>query len=217
MGLSPANPRPATGTVVAGEPLGSASIAVVVLHGRDQDPQWMLENLAWELELPRAAFILPEAENNTWYPGRFFDREEENEPWVRRALAACTNAVGIAEAAGIPIERIALAGFSQGACLVAELLAREPRRYAAAAILTGGLFGTEDQLHVPRGSLDGLPVLITGHVDDDWVPVPRVERTAELLREAHARVELAIHDDPEHQINDDEVAAVRRLLVDVGA
>jgi predicted esterase len=217
MGLSPANPRAASDIVVAGEPLESASVAVVTLHGRDQDPRWMLENLVSQLDLPRVAFILPEAENNTWYPGRFFDREEENEPWVRRALATCKHAVRIAEDAGIPVERIALAGFSQGACLVAELLAREPRHYAAAAILTGGLFGTEDQVHVPRASLDGVPVLITGHVDDDWVPVPRVERTAELLREAHARVQLCIYDDPEHQINDDEVAAVRRLLVEAGA
>ena len=217
MGLSPANARSTTGTVVTGAPFERASIAVVVMHGRDQDPQWMLDNLVVALDLPSAAFILPQAENNTWYPGRFFDREEENEPWVRNALDCCARAVRVAEDAGIPIERIALAGFSQGACLVAELLAREPRPYAAAAILTGGLFGTEDQLHAPSGSLGGMPVLVTGHVDDDWVPVPRVERTAELLREAGARVELAIHDDPEHQINDDEVAAVRRLLVEVGA
>jgi predicted esterase len=217
MGLSPADPRLASGTVVAGAPLDAASVAVVVMHGRDQDPQWMVDNLVAGLDLPRAAFILPEAENNTWYPGRFFDREEENEPWVRNALDCCRRAVGLAEDARIPVERIALAGFSQGACLVAELLAREPRPYAAAAVLTGGLFGTEDQLHAPSGSLHGMPVLVTGHVDDDWVPVPRVERTAELLREAGARVELAIHDDPEHQINDDELAAVRRLLVEVGA
>jgi phospholipase/carboxylesterase len=207
----------AGGTVVTGTPLESASVAVVVMHGRDQDPRWMQEHLVDELDLPRAAFIFPEAGANTWYPGRFFDREEENEPWVRNALDCCTRAVAVAEEAGIPVERIALAGFSQGACLVAELLAREPRHYAAAAILTGGLFGTEEEVHVPRGSLDGLPMLITGHLDDDWVPVPRVERTAELFREAHARVELAIHDDPEHQINDDEVAAVRRLLLEVGA
>jgi predicted esterase len=100
---------------------------------------------------------------------------------------------------------------------VAEALERDPRPYAAAAILTGGLIGSEDELHPPPESLDGTPVLITGHVDDDWVPVPRVVRTAELLREADASVELAIHDDPEHQINDDEVAAVRRLLIGVGA
>ncbi len=73
----------------------------------------------------------------------------------------------------MPVERVVLAGFSQGACLVAEMLEREPRPYAGAAILTGGLFGTEEELHAPP-ALDDMPVLITGHVDDSWVPVPRV-------------------------------------------
>jgi phospholipase/carboxylesterase len=216
MGLSPANPRSATGTVVVGEPLETASVAVVVVHGRDQDPRWMLENLVWQLDLPRAAYVLPSAVGGSWYPNRFFDRTEDNEPWLGDALARIKAAVALAEDVGVPFERIALAGFSQGACLVAEMLERVPRPYAGAAILTGGLFGTEEELHAPP-PLDGMPVLLTGHVDDSWVPVPRVERTAELLREAGARVELAIHDDPEHQINDDEVAAVRRLLIGTGA
>jgi predicted esterase len=216
VGLSPANPRHAAGTVVAGEPLETASIAVVVVHGRDQDPRWMLENLVWQLDLPRAAFVLPSAATGSWYPHRFFDPIEANEPWLGDALATIVGAVALAREGGVPVERVVLAGFSQGACLVAEMLEREPRRYAGAAILTGGLFGTDEQLHAPPG-LEEMPVLITGHVDDGWVPVARVERTAELLREAGARVELAIHDDPEHQINDEEVAAVRRLLVEVGA
>jgi phospholipase/carboxylesterase len=216
MGLSPANPRPVSGTVVAGEPLETASVAVVVVHGRDQDPRWMLENLVWQLDLTRAAYILPSADGGSWYPNRFFDPAGENEPWLGTALATIGGAVALAEDGGVPVDRVVLVGFSQGACLVAEMLEREPRPYAGAAILTGGLFGTDDELHPPP-SLDGMPVLLTGHVDDAWVPVPRVQRTAELLREAGARVELAIHDDPEHQINDDEVAAVRRLLVGVGA
>jgi phospholipase/carboxylesterase len=217
MGLSPANPRPRSGTVVVGHPLETASLVVVVLHGRDQDPDWMLEHLVGRLDLPDAAFILPTIEGGSWYPGRFFDPAACNEPWVSEALAACADAVALAEDAGVPVRRIALAGFSQGACLVAEALERDPRPYAAAAILTGGLIGSEEELHPPHESLDGMPVLITGHVDDDWVPVPRVVRTAELLRAAGADVELAIHDDPEHQINDDEVAAVRRLLARAGA
>jgi phospholipase/carboxylesterase len=216
MGLSPANPRPASDTVVVGAPLETASLVVVVVHGRDQDPHWMLEHLVAPLGLPDAAFILPTVEGGSWYPGRFFDPTEANEPWVSDALAACARAVALAEDAGVPAERVALAGFSQGACLVAEALVRDPRPYAAVAILTGGFFGSDDELEAPS-SLDGMPVLITGHVDDSWVPVPRVERTAELLEEADARVALAIHDDPEHRINEDEVAAVRRLFVEVGA
>ena len=217
MGLSPANPRPTIDTVLVGHPLETASLVVVVVHGRDQDPHWMLEHLVGLLDLPDAAFILPTIEGGSWYPGRFFDPAAMNEPWVTEALATCAGAVALAEDAGVPVERIALAGFSQGACLVAEALARDPRPHAAAAILTGGLIGSDEELDAPHESLDGMPVLITGHVDDDWVPVPRVVRTAELLRDADAVVELAIHDDPEHQINDDKVAAVRRLLVGAGA
>jgi len=217
MGLSPVNPRPAVGTVLAGAPLESASVAVVVVHGRDQDPDWMLEHLVQRLDLPEAAFILPAAPGGSWYPGRFFDPVAANEPWVGRAIETCSSAVALAHEAGLPVERIALAGFSQGACIVAELLVREPRSYAAAAILTGGAFGTDDELEAPPEPLDGVPVLVTGHTDDDWVPVARVRRTARLLAEAGADVRLAIHDDPEHSINDDEVAAVRELLVEAGA
>jgi predicted esterase len=217
MGLSPANPRPASETVVVGAPLETASLVVVVVHGRDQDPHWMLEHLVAPLDLPDAAFILPTVEGGSWYPGRFFDPTEANEPWVSDALDACSRAVALAEDAGVPIDRIALTGFSQGACLVAEALVRDPRGYAAVAILTGGFFGSDDELEAPPASLDGMPVLITGHVDDSWVPVPRVERTAALLEEADAQVELVIHADPEHRINEDEVAAVRRLFVDAGA
>ena len=56
---------------------------------------------------------------------------EDNEPWVGNALATIGAAVALAEDGGVPVERVALAGFSQGACLVAEMLAREPRPYAA--------------------------------------------------------------------------------------
>jgi predicted esterase len=203
--------------MIVGAALETARVAVVVVHGRDQDPAWMLEHLVRPLELDDVAFLLPAAEEGSWYPNRFFDPEEDNEPWVSEAIARFERVVRLANDGGVPVERVVLAGFSQGACLVAEMLAREPRGYAGAAILTGGLFGTQDELQAPAASLDGVRVLITGHVDDSWVPVPRVECTARLLREAHAEVELQIHDDPEHRINADEVAAVRRLLVSVGA
>jgi phospholipase/carboxylesterase len=134
MGLSPANPRAATGTVVVGEPLESASVAVVVVHGRDQDPRWMLENLVWQLELPRAAYILPSAEGGSWYPNRFFDPAEHNEPWLGSALAHIGAAVALAEDGGVPVRRVVLAGFSQGACLVAP--ASSPRCSSASPVAT---------------------------------------------------------------------------------
>jgi predicted esterase len=45
------------------------------------------------------------------------------------------------EASGVVPANIVLAGFSQGACMTAELLARRGHRYRAAIIWTGGLLG----------------------------------------------------------------------------
>jgi protease I len=184
------NPHLTAAPVVVGAPLEEATLAVVAVHGRDQSPEWILDNLIRPLELPGAAYILPAADGGSWYPGRFHDPVEDNEPWLGRALEACAAAVRTAEDARVPVERVALAGFSQGACLIAEMVAREPRPYAAVAVLTGGVMGTDDELTDPAGSLAGVRVLLSGHVVDDWVPAERVRVTAELFRRAGADVEL---------------------------
>jgi phospholipase/carboxylesterase len=211
------NPHLSVAPVIVGAPLEEATIAVVAVHGRDQSPGWILENLVRPLELAGVAYILPSAEGGSWYPNRFFDPNDENEPWLGQALEACAAAVRTAEDAGVPVERIALTGFSQGACLIAELVSRDPRPYGAVAVLTGGVMGSDDELGEPAGSLAGVRVLLSGHEVDDWVPAERVVLTAGLFRRAGADVELQIHDDPVHRINEAEVAATRRLLRSAGA
>ena len=74
--------------------------------------------------------------------------------------------------AGQPTEKLLLGGFSQGACLALEYVARQPRRYGAVAALSGGLIGADGELTQPQG-LGGTPLLITVAEDDDWVPVRR--------------------------------------------
>jgi phospholipase/carboxylesterase len=215
--MSTVNPHLAWGTTVTGPVLAKASLVVVVLHGRGQDPNWMLQHLVRPVRLPQVAYVLPAADENSWYPGRFFDPHEANEPWLAHSLGAIDAAVQYVQDSQVPVERIALAGFSQGACLVAEFLATDTRPFAAAAILTGGVFGSDEEIGPLPRSLDGMPIIVTGHYDDEWVPVPRVEETARLLHEAGGKVRMTIHDDPHHQINDDEVAAVRDLLLRAGA
>jgi phospholipase/carboxylesterase len=105
-------------------------------------------------------------------------------------------------------------GFSQGACIVAEHLARRPEPYGAAAILTGALFGTPGADRMPAGSLDGLPVFFGIAEGDDWIPVEAVRETVEAFRRAGAQCELRVYDDQEHGV-DDEIVAVRTLLTDL--
>jgi phospholipase/carboxylesterase len=208
-----ANPHLETETVTAGNP--DAGVAAVLVHGRDQDPEFMLA-VARRLGLDDdVAYVVPRAAGRSWYPGRFYDPMEDNEPCLGWSLAAIEAAVAQASARGRPLPRIALVGFSQGACIVAEHLARRPEPYGAAAILTGALFGTSDAERMPAGSLGGLPMFFGIAEDDDWIPVDAVRATFEAFRRAGARCELRVYDDEEHGVNDDEVAAVRTLLTDL--
>jgi phospholipase/carboxylesterase len=206
-----ANPHLTTETLTAGN--ADAAIAAVLVHGRDHDPEWMLD-LARRVDLDDAVFyVLPRAADRSWYPGRFYDPMEDNEPWLGWSLQAIEAAVARARGPGRPLSRIALIGFSQGACIVAEHLARRPEPYGAAAILTGALFGTPDLDRMPVGSLDGLPMFFGIAEHDDWIPMDAVRDTVAAFRRAGARAELRVYDDEEHGVNDDEAAAVRGLLL----
>jgi phospholipase/carboxylesterase len=203
-----ANPHLTTATLTAGN--ADAAIAAVLLHGRDQDPEWMLD-VARRIDLDDSvSYVLPRAADRSWYPGRFYDPLEDNEPCLGWSLEAIEAAVA---ATARPLTHVALVGFSQGACILAEHLARRPAPYAAAAILTGALFGTPDLERLPVGSLDGLPMFFGSAEDDDWVPIEAVRGTVAAFQRAGARCELRVYDDEEHGVNDDEVAGVRGLLL----
>jgi phospholipase/carboxylesterase len=204
------NPHLAEPAVLAGAPLAQARAAGILVHGRDQGPEVMLD-LAERVALPVIGYVLPVAAERSWYPGRFCERTEENEPWFSDSLAAIDAAVEQALAAGLPAERIVPVGFSQGAVLVAELVARRPRRYGGVALLTGSLFGPpEEQRRLDP--LPGMPVHLASSRIDEWIPIDYVQRTARAFEEAGARVTLEVSADPEHHIDDAAVAAVRALL-----
>jgi len=171
----------------------------------------MLEHLVAHLDAPDVAYVLPPAAGGSWYPARFSAPRAANEPSLSQALEAVETAIDGVVAAGVPPERIVLAGFSQGACLVADLIARAPRPFAGAAILTGALIGPDDEVARP-GRLDGLPVFMETSSYDEWVPLERVEATARALEAAGARVGLQVSDELEHRIRDEAVAGVRALL-----
>src|SRR2546423_4053543 len=101
--------------LTAGEDLEDARAAAILIHGRGASAASIL-SIAPLLERPGLAFLAPQASGGTWYPRRFLDPVESNEPWLSSALRAVGNVIGIAEQAGVPAESILLLGFSQGAC-----------------------------------------------------------------------------------------------------
>jgi phospholipase/carboxylesterase len=188
-----------------------AALAVLAVHGRDQDPGFM-RAVADRVGLPGFAWYAPAAPGRTWYPARFTDPFAANEPFLSASLRALGAVLGGVGRDGFGADRVVLLGFSQGACLLSEHLVRHPGRYAAAALLTGGFAGPPGATREVAGDLAGTPVLLASSSLDGWVPVERVRETAALLGGAGAEVTLCVDDDPEHHVNDDTVTAVRDLL-----
>jgi predicted esterase len=112
----------------------------------------------------------------------------------------------------VPAERIALLGFSQGACLAPEFVARHPRPYGALMALTGGLIGPPGTPRNYPGSLAGVPVFLGTSDPDPHVPIERVAETADVLTRMGATVDVRRYPGMPHTINEDEIDACRQLL-----
>ena len=139
-----------------GPPLAEARAAMVLAHGRGGSAQDMIA-LARELDRPAFACFVPEAAGRAWYPYSFLEKLERNQSHLNSALRLFKGILGKITAAGIPLERTVLAGFSQGACLVLELAARNAQRYGGGGGLPGGVVGPEGApRHSPR-AVGGAP------------------------------------------------------------
>ncbi len=195
----------------AGAAPSEARLAAIMIHGRGRTPEEMA-GLGEALAIDRVRYYCPTAAGGSWYPGRFLEPIERNEPALGQALSTICALIDDVEAAGFPYERIVLCGFSQGACLAAQALMMRPAPYAAVVIFTGGLIGPPRTTWRAPERIPGVPVLITGSENDDWVPAWRVRETATTLAGFGAVVDTFIYEDRPHIVSDDEIAHARMLL-----
>jgi len=207
----PADPHARETILTAGPAPEKADATLVLIHGRGAAAEDML-SLYSELSLPNIAAIAPQAAGNSWYPHSFLAPLEANQPYLDSALRRMESVLSDLLARGISSERIALLGFSQGACLTAEYVARHPRRYGAVIAFTGGLIGPPDTPRTYSGSLAGSPVFLGTSDPDPHVPFARVQETATVLERMGAEVDLRRYPGMPHTINEEELAAARSLL-----
>lgn len=198
---------------MSGPPLTGARTTCVLVHGREQDEGVMLD-VVERLGLDDVSYLLPVAEGRSWYPGRYFDPLAQNWPHLELAMEACDAATAMANAAGVSDGRIVVGGFSQGACVTAELLARRPRPFAGAAILTGSLLGPPGERIAPA-PLNGLRMFFGVSRHDEWIALKDAQATASAFAQAGAAVAFEAYEDRVHHINDRAVAGLRRLLARV--
>jgi predicted esterase len=205
-----------TPTLSFGVPAQKATAAVILIHGRGASPADIL-SLASEIDPGGVAYLAPAARNNTWYPYSFLEPLERNQPFLESAITRISELLAEIRNHGIPMDRIALLGFSQGACLTLEFGARNGGRFGGLIGFSGGLIGPAvDQSHYQE-SLAGTPVFLGCSDIDPHIPLERVQETADILQANGGEVERRIYPNMGHTVNQDELDAAEKLLIDLKA
>jgi phospholipase/carboxylesterase len=194
-----------------GAALHSAAAATVLLHGRGASAKDIL-GLAQEFDLPELAYLSPEAAEHTWYPYSFLSPIEQNQPWLDSALKLVAYTVDRVIEGGIERGKIAIIGFSQGACLATEFVARHAARYGALVAFTGGLIGPPGTKFAYSGELSGTPCFLGAGDHDPHVPWKRVEESASILSALGGSVTLRRYPGLPHTINEDEIEHAKIIL-----
>jgi predicted esterase len=206
-----AGPHQGQEVLTAGKPLAAAQGAMILIHGRGASAYDIME-LGILLDGDELALLAPQAANYTWYPYSFLAPIANNEPYLSSALATVAGLVERVKAAGIPTEKIILAGFSQGACLVSEFAARNAQRYGGLLLFSGGLIGPPGTPRDYAGSFDATPVFIGCSDIDAHIPLARVQETTETLTALGADVYEKIYPGMGHTIVQDEMAQAKKIV-----
>jgi predicted esterase len=195
----------------AGASIAEARLVAILVHGRGASAEDIL-SLARELRARDVAYLAPQARGGTWYPYSFLTPIEQNEPFLTSSLRRLEELLHDLEQQGVPPDRVALMGFSQGACLSLEFAARRTRRYAAIVGFSGGLIGPPGTPRDYPGDFAGTPVFLGCSDVDAHIPVERVHESAAVFTRMAAVVDERIYPRMGHTVNRDELMAADALL-----
>lgn len=194
---------------LAGAPLDEARAVVLCVHGRGSTAEAMIGKLAKLLGgLPEGlAVVAVQASARSWYPHGFAEPLARNQPDLDGALELLA-----AVRERLPGPRTLLFGFSQGACLVLEQLARDGGPTAGVVAIAGALIGERAVGPQHRARLDGARVVVGVAERDRWVPRDRVEASADQLEAQGARLRRIFTAGDAHTISSEQGAALRELV-----
>jgi phospholipase/carboxylesterase len=196
-----------------GPPRADARRAGLLLHGRERLPEEMLD-IADRLHLEDFRWVAPAADGGIWYPHRFHDPLDINEPFIDEAMTACDRTFAeVTDGGRLAPAQLAIVGFSQGACIASEYVLRHPGCCAVLVMFTGGIIGKDIRRWLVSGvRLDGLRVLLTGSDVDEWIPEARTRLTETVMTALGADVRLQLYPGRPHIVSDEEIEQARSLL-----
>lgn len=210
------------------EPRSRADAAVIWLHGLGADGH-DFEPLVPDIGARagvQARFVLPHAPyrpitvNNGYVMRGWYDIYEmgslqrEDAAGIRDSAQAVQVLIQQQLDAGIPAQRIVIAGFSQGAAIALHTALRYPQSLAGIIALSGYLplaATLADERHAANAA---TPVFLAHGSQDDIVPLRLGERTREVLDQSGYRIEWHTYPMP-HSVCAEEARDIAGFLASV--
>ena len=202
-------PHAAMPVTVRGAALERARAVVLAIHGRGASGDRFAADLERRLG-PRedVTIVAPQARDNTWYPKGFLAPIAENQPGLDSALSIL-EALWHELAAKVGAERIVVAGFSQGACLVLTWLSRTAARPKRVLAFTGAPTPLPD---ASFAAARGVELHLGSAAGDPWIARDVFEAGAARFTAAGAQVDATLVPGNTHGIHPPDDAALRRAV-----
>ncbi len=212
--MIPIGPHAGQQVLRAGAHIDDATSAVIAIHGRGASAGDIM-GVAQAIDSPNVAWLAPDAASHTWYPYSFLMPVAQNQPFLDSALSVIGGLLQHLEDSGIPSEKTVLLGFSQGACLAAEFVARHPRRYGGLVVFSGGLIGESIDPQGYTGALADTPIFGGCSDTDPHIPRERFEISGQVLADLGGAVDFRVYPGMDHTINLDELTTAKALIESV--
>jgi maleylacetate reductase len=195
-----------------GVPFDAARAVVVALHGRNATAESIFARAVDITENDTTvAIVAPQAFDNSWYDGRYFESRSALGEGLERAVSD-VSAILDSVTAKVSHERVVLMGFSQGACLAAEVFTRRSQRLGGLCVFSGAGIGIESEDRPPGEGVRETPVLLGSSEGDPWVNRPDIERTRALFERAGATVTTRFVPGNVHAIHEVHRDEARKII-----
>lgn len=199
---------------------GTRKAVVVLMHGYGADGADLI-GLADPLEdhLPDVEFRAPNAPERSamnpmgyqWFPIPQMDgcTEAQRDAGMAASIAMVNAYLDAIEAEGVPADKIALVGFSQGTMMSLHVAPRRARQLACVVGYSGRLLAPE---RLPAEIRTRPPVLLAHGTADPVVPFASMEEARGGLAAAGIEVTTLACPGVPHSISPDGLIAALRLL-----
>jgi len=206
------------------------TFTIIWMHGLGADGH-DFEPLVPELledGMPVLRFVFPHAPiravtiNNGYQMRAWYDiigidrRSAEDFAGIKASADAVADLIKAENQRGVPTDRIAIAGFSQGGAMALHIATRYPEKLAGVIALSCYLPQSRELATAKTPANQSTPIFMAHGTQDPVVPFPLGDESRQLLQAAGYSVEWRPYLMP-HSLCEPEVADIRAWLKRVAA